>query len=252
MYKIAILYICTGNYDIFWETFFDSAKKYLFRNHSVHYFVFTDSARIQPSENITVIFQKKLGWPYDTLLRYEMFLKIIPKLECFDFVYFFNSNLKILEEIDDKEILPLGKEEIVVCKHPGYFASSNLEYPYERNRKSTAYINYSDGKHYFAGGLNGGRKNEYISLVKTLHEMIDIDLNKKIIARWHDESHLNHYCLINELNLKILNPGFLFPEEWDIPFKPKILVMDKNNFGGHDKLRGTKKNIFLKFLSFLR
>lgn len=43
MKKIAILYICTGKYDIFWEDFYKTSEKYFLNNSEKHYFVFTDA-----------------------------------------------------------------------------------------------------------------------------------------------------------------------------------------------------------------
>jgi hypothetical protein len=84
--KIAILYICTDKYDIFWDKFYESAEKYLFPNHIKNYFVFTDSKKRNFYNNpkIHITFQKKLGWPYDTLMRFEMFEKKLNELSKFE------------------------------------------------------------------------------------------------------------------------------------------------------------------------
>ena len=39
--KIGILYICTGNYTVFWEDFYESFSKYFCTNSEIHYFVFS-------------------------------------------------------------------------------------------------------------------------------------------------------------------------------------------------------------------
>ena len=54
MKRIAIFYICTGKYDIFWNDFFASSENHFCRGHQKHYFVFTDSTAITPGENVTV------------------------------------------------------------------------------------------------------------------------------------------------------------------------------------------------------
>ena len=62
--KIAILYICTGKYSIFWEEFYKSAKKNLFPNSEKHFFVFSDaSPKLFSNEDTSYIYQQKLGWP---------------------------------------------------------------------------------------------------------------------------------------------------------------------------------------------
>ena len=74
--KIGILYICTGKYDVFWNDFYKSAEQFLLPNSDKQYFVFTDSNNIQSTDNIHKIYQEKLGWPKDTLMRFHLFLNI--------------------------------------------------------------------------------------------------------------------------------------------------------------------------------
>lgn len=64
--KIAILYVCTGEYVIFWKDFFTSCEKYFIPEMRKEYYVFTDSDAIEfENENTHIhkIFQKNLGWP---------------------------------------------------------------------------------------------------------------------------------------------------------------------------------------------
>ncbi len=237
--KVAILYICTGKYGIFFKDFFESSNKYLLKNHSKHYFVFTDDEKLKKEykdfHSITFIHQDRLGWPYDTLKRFHMFSEIVDELKHFNYIYFINANTKILTEIGE-EILPDNVDQIVACLHPGYFNTNRRKFPYETNKKSKAYISKNEGKNYFAGGVNGGTSKSYIKLISTLRENIDCDLSSNIIAKWHDESHINKY-LSNANNIKIVDSGYLYPEGWSIPFEPKILVKDKSKHGGHSQLR---------------
>ena len=90
-------------------------------------------------------------------------------------------------------------------------------------------------------------------MIQELKASIDIDTNNKIIAVWHDESHINKYITHNRY--KILSPEYAYPEDWKLPFSPKILILDKNKFGGHDFLRGENKlkNVFFaKIKLFLK
>ena len=60
---------------------------------------------------------------------------------------------------------------------------------------------------------------------------IDQDDKNGIVAVWHDESHLNRY--LSETfaldQLKTLTPSYCYPESWNLPFKKKILALDKNH-----------------------
>lgn len=239
MGRIAILYICTGKYNVFWRGFYDSSEKYLFIDHQKSYFVFTDTDSndeiFQNCQNTKVIFQEKLGWPYDTLMRFKMFFGQSDQLSNYDYIYFFNANMRPVNYISQDLLPARGSEALVGVLHPGYYLDSNLFYPYDRNKKSLAYIPYCKGKYYFMGGLNGGSAKEYLELIKTLNENIDIDLNNKVIARWHDESHINKYFLNKKISIK--GPEYGFPEGSMIQVNPKIVILDKKKWGGHDYLR---------------
>ena len=258
--RIAILYIATGRYIVFWEDFYKSAEKYLLKDCIKEYFVFTDSKVFPYSQNsnVRVIEQKNLGWPDNTLMRFDMFLSQEEELKNFDYIYFFNANMKIVAPIGD-EFLP-DQSGLVIALHPGFYNKNPEDFSYERNPTSTAYIPYGQGKYYHPGGLSGGTSKEYIKLCKICSSNIKKDREKGIIAVWHDESHLNKYVL--DKDFKLLSCKYLYPEDWDLPeFKNdiKIILREKRKikYGGLDWLRGDtdKKITYLsyytkKFLNF--
>ena len=235
MKKIGILYICTGKYTVFWDGFYQSAEKFLLPELEKHYFVFTDGKiNTYGSPFVKIIEQEQLGWPFDTLYRFNMFLKIENQLQEMDYLFFFNSNLVIVQTVGN-EILPSEQDELVVTQHPGFFDKERKKFTYENNKKSTAYIAKNEGQVYIAGGLNGGTALNFLKLAKTLSQNIDTDYKKGIIALWHDESHINRYIIGK--NVKILPPSYLYKQDSNIPFEQKILILNKDDFGGHDFLR---------------
>lgn len=237
--KIGILYICTGNYTIFWKDFYLSMEKNFINDYEKHYFVFTNNKEIDfENENSRIhkIYQEDLGWPDNTLKRFHVFLKHEKELLNMNYLFFFNANLLVLENITKEEFLPINNQNLVATLHPGFYNKNREKFTYENNKKSTAYIAKEKGVYYFAGGLNGGKTIEFLNAMKNMKENTDIDIEKKIIAKWHDESHWNKY-LIGQNDIKILGPEYLCPEGWDLPFKQKILIRDKNNYGGHNTLR---------------
>ena len=159
---------------------------------------------------------------------------ISSSLESIDYVYFCNANL-IINEVIDENIFPDLGQDMVGVNHPGQYRQNNTEFTYDRNPDSLAYIPLGEGKYYYQGCLFGGTKDACLKMSKQLQENIDIDLNKDIIALWHDESHLNKYFLNNPP--KTLDPSYANPEAFYIPFNKKIIQLDKNKLGGHDFLR---------------
>ena len=223
--KIAILYIGTGRYSTFFRTFYDSSEQFFLNGIAdKHYFVFTDDKSIRSENNISSIKRECKGFPYDSLFRFDMFLSIKEELLNYDYIFFFNANMLFVQPIGE-EILP-QKEGLVALVHPYYYNKPSFLYPYDRNRKSKAYISCTvkDLK-YYMGSLNGGKSADYLKLIETCSKNIHTDFESGHIAFFHDESHLNKYLTTH--NCLGLSPAYGFPEGKKIPFEPIILIRDK-------------------------
>lgn len=246
--KVAILYICTGKYTIFWNDFYKSSENNFLVNSEKEYFLFTDGNIKAQNKKIHIIFQQKLGWPYDTLMRFKMFDSIKDQLRAFDYIFFINANMRFLVKIKE-DFLPLD-EGLIAVKHPGFFNKVRAEFTYETNPASLAFIDSKEGEYYFMGGFNGGKVDEYLQLINTLRQNVQTDLENGIIALWHDESHLNKY-LLNK-SVKIMNPAFGYPEGWQLPFEKKVIILDKTKFGGHSYLRSNKTGLIKTIKIFFK
>jgi hypothetical protein len=230
---INILTICTGKYFMFFDDFYQSCESNFLTNYKKKYFVFTDG-ELNHYDNVVKIYQPKLGWPYDTMMRFKMFNSIENLLDG-DYIYFFNINMSFLEKVGEEVIPREDNDYLMGVNHPGFYNQSNFSFTYERRPTSKFYIPLGKGKKYYQGCFNGGRRKEFISMSKELEELIDYDLSKDIIPVWHDESALNwYYCNRNPL---MLNPSYAYPESLNIPFDKKIIQIDKSKLGGHVYLR---------------
>jgi hypothetical protein len=222
--KIAITTIATGKYDVFVPSLIDSCEKYFLPNLEKKYFIFTDSNKILTSEKVVKVNQGKLGWPYDTMMRFHMFSSLEKELEKFDFVFFMNANMEVVSLVS-RDILPTEKESgLVATHHPGFYRKHPNEFTYERNRKSNFYIPFGSGETYVQGCFNGGRSKEFLKMCREIKERMDADLRNEIIPVWHDESALNWYLL--DKNPKILHPVYAWPEFVNLE-KKKIIEMSK-------------------------
>jgi hypothetical protein len=240
---IAILYICSGKYDIFWDDFFASCERNFLPAWDKHYFVFSDHNDFLEGYDISRITYQHIPlepWPFPTLNRYKYFNEVLPLLERFDYVYFFNSNLRFLEPIGE-EILPAENQKFVFTQHPYTCDQTVNEFGYDRNPESNAYIPFGEGKYYVAGGLNGGKTVDFCFLIKTINEWTQEDVAKGVIAKWHDESYINRFYLSFD-DAKILDPGYLYFEESGLNHYPKILVKNKTKHGGFAYLRNIDKS----------
>lgn len=244
MTKIAILYIGTGRYTIFWDEFYRSCEKNLLPKCEKHYFFFTDSNEFESNDKITIIPQENLGWPLITALRYKILNKIKEQLKDYDYAFFFNGNMEVIHKVTEDELLPNEKEGYIVAPlHScNKRVKSNREFDYERNPKSKSFIPYGEGTHYFHAGLLGGKVKEFLEMLDVCEKMMDDDIKNNFIPKFHDESVFNKYVLTRPH--KILSNNYIHPTHGK-PFlklnpSVKIIQRDKAKFkyGGHAYLRG--------------
>lgn len=250
--KIAILYIATGRYKVFFYDFYNSVKKYFLPKSEKRFFIFTDDFSYDKfcKEDVFLVKRDAKGFPFDTLDRFDMFCGIKRQLLEFDYIFFFNANIVCTEDISD-EVLPDKESEsgIVCVSHPLMQKRDINTFPYERNIKSLAYIPFGTGKFYVQGAFFGGTKDAFLKMCETLSENITVDYNNAIIAIWHDESHLNKY--VQNIPIKVLGLNYLCPDTAKYRLKckhfygnPKIILLEKNSYkyGGIDFLRGSRNS----------
>lgn len=224
--KIAILYICTGKYSGFWRDFYTSSQRFFLNDIEKHYFVFTDDNEIKKSDNVTVIYKEYRGYPLDTLLRFEMFWSVKEKLSAYNYIYFFNANMLFVDNVGVECLPDINDGGLVALIHPALYNKPARFLPYERNKKSLAYIPHKKQIYtYYMGSLNGGITEIYLDLVKKCMDNIQIDYDNGIIAIVLDESHLNRYLFDHKV--LGLSPSYGYPEGYNIPFHKKILMLDK-------------------------
>lgn len=234
MKKVAVLYICTGQYVLLWPEFYVSAEKYLLKNCEVHYFIFTDAETVEgENENPRVhrVYQEQLEWPFATLMRFDIFLKNEDKLKDFDYLYFFNSNAELTAPITEENFLPRPEkgEQMVFVEHPAFYYRPNYEFTYDRNPHCKAYIPMGLGKYYVCGGVNGGETEAFLKFSRILDKRIKQDLKKGIIATWHDESHINWYVFTHR-HYRILDASYCWPDGWNVPKPCIVLIRTKEKY----------------------
>ncbi len=268
MKKIGILYICTGKYDIFWEDFYKSSEKYFLNNLDSNnnkeiekfYFVWTDAEEIygeKQNKNIKKFYQEDMGWPNNTLLRFEMFLKQKEELANMDFLVFFNANILMVNNITTEEFLPNPEEKqfLLGGLQPGFYYRKRKEFPYEKNEKSTAFIPKNKGELYFMGALIGGVSEYFLKACEVIDSNTKEDLKNNLIAIFHDESHWNKY-LVDRKDIKILTPEYLSPEGWNLRLKKekKMILRDKDKILKRDLFawKHDDKNKIKKYFLILK
>lgn len=224
--KIAILYICTGKYNQFFDGFYHSCEELFLKNQArKEYFVFTDDMSLSQADNVHLFRRECQGFPMDSLLRFDIFLQVKQQLLNCDYTLFFNANALFVRPTG-MELLPSEGDGLVagVWKRN---LNAPMFYPYERNKRSTAYIPPRQGPYkYYGGFFNGGKTIPFVTMAEELANNTRIDLERGIIARVHDESHLNSY--LHQHGCTALPKEYIIPEEFLKPTDtPYVVLRDK-------------------------
>ena len=115
MKTLAILYICTGPYAVFWHDFYPNFKANFLPDCDRTFYVFTDAAHIdyEDAPDVRRIYQKALPWPQSTMLRFDAFLGQADALQSYDYLFFANANLHCTRVIraDDAAARPRRRAE---------------------------------------------------------------------------------------------------------------------------------------------
>lgn len=247
-YKIGLLFVCINPpYWPYLKQVIEGAKVLFLPGHEVEILAWSDLPNFPETKNETygadkVFPVESQEWPYPTLMRYHMLLAEEEYLNKFDYLFYLDADMKIVNVVGD-EILGNG---ITAAQHPMYALRQNFWYPYEPNPDSSAHIKQTgnltqkDGKPMFqplyaAGGFQGGTTAEFIKAMRWMKKSITDDLSKNYVARWNDESHWNRYLFDNPPSI-VLSPSYVYPDSmieeyykklWGRDYVPRIITLTK-------------------------
>ena len=229
--KICILTIATNKYIQFVERLLDNIEENFLNGHEIQCLLFTDH-EVETSDNVRVCQIDHEPWPMPTLKRYNYFVKENEFISQFDYCFYFDVDMGIVDNVGD-EVL----SDLVATMHPYQSFYPKEERSYDRNEKSLAYVPVGEeGELYYAGGFNGGSTKRFLEMAEVLADRVTRDLDNGVIALWHNESQMNRYLIDNPPTLS-LTPSYCFAEEHmgnpNYPYEPKIIALKKN----HNELR---------------
>lgn len=216
--RIALCVIATGKYLEFVPPLMAGMTAHFLPGHVVMPFIFSDH---KPSQ-WPIYSVPHEPWPGPTLHRYHHMLTAEKELSGFDYVFYIDADMLIVDTVGD-EILG----ELVATIHPGFAGKHRGVFTYEKRRESAAYVAPNEGRFYLAGGFQGGEAPTFISAMKTMRDAIDEDKRNGITAIWNDESHWQRFCIDHPPTV-ILPPIYCCPETWTMDGR-KILALDKDH-----------------------
>ena len=229
--KICILTIATNKYIQFVERLYNNLEENFLNGHELECLLFTEHD-VETSDNVKVSKINHEPWPMPTLKRYNYFVKEKEYISKFDYCYYFDVDMGIIEKVGDEV---LG--DLVATMHPYQSLYPKESRSYDRNPNSLAFVPLGEeGENYYAGGFNGGKTECFLKMAEVIADRVNQDLEKDVIALWHDESQMNRYLIDNPPTLS-LTPTYCFAEEQmgnpNYPYEPKIIALKKN----HNELR---------------
>ena len=212
--KTSVVFIGTDKYLNFLPSYYQSIKDNLSENNKLSFHVFTDRVNDASWPNDMNVYKiSHMRWPFVTLLRYKIMSYALDYITDSDFCIFADADLlwkdktNVLDLFNDKQYFGV--------QHPGFvFNPKNATF--ETNKLSAAYVNESEDRSvYWQGCLWGAKSESFKKMIIKLNENVDLDYNNNIVARWHDESHLNRYFINHKNEVNTLHPGYATPELWE-------------------------------------
>ena len=229
--KICILTIATNKYIQFVGDLYNNIEENFLNGHEIQGLLFTEHD-VETSENIKVSKIEHEPWPIPTLKRYNYFVKEKDFILDHDYCFYFDADMRLDGKVGDEV---LG--DLVATRHGYQSLHDPASQSFDRNPESLAYVAPDEETvTYYAGGFNGGRTKNFMQMADVISDRVNKDLEKGVVALWHDESHMNRYLIDNPPTFD-LNPENCYAEEFigtDYPFQnPKIIALKKN----HSELR---------------
>jgi hypothetical protein len=239
MTKIGVVSLATGTkYLDYWKKMILTFKANESKFQSIQFYLLTDSvAEVEEFCRVNQINSKiflipSYGWPEATLLRYQEILAI-KEFMIEEVCIYLDADMLIQTDIVPKLTSSEWKNGMAFIAHPGFWrprglarAIFYLRYPnrilrdlvskmkfgnlgsWERNALSAAYVPRQNRKIYVCGGVWMGRNQNFFELIEKCSQSVETDLNKKFIAIWHDESHLNKW--FSDHGGTVLTPAFCY------------------------------------------
>ena len=212
--------IATNRYVSFVPDLAESARKFFLTDHDVTIIVFTDG---EVPDGVVKVHQDHEVFPGPALHKLHYLQGESERLEEFDYVYLCDADMRLVDVVGDEII-----GDLVATRHSRYLENEPGTFPYERDLRSSAYIEKGKGTYYFQTAFFGGRTGHFLNMVDEVVPRIDRDTASGLTARWWDESHINRY-LVDHPPAVALPPEYCYPENTVQSYPPRIVELDKDD-----------------------
>ena len=224
--KIAFAFIGTSKYLDFFPKYYESIEEYFVPDAEKTFLVFTDGEIDDAPDNVKVYHQEHLEWPYITLKRFEIINKARKEIEKNDWFVFLDADTRVVSEITKEDFLyrccKWSVDEVPLfgvhhpCDHLKMAPHNKAPGAFETNLESEAGISEEELKDgmpmYLQGCFWGGQRLPALTMIDELEARVNRDLEKGIVAKWHDECHINKYFQERWGDVHFFGPDYAFPE----------------------------------------
>jgi len=238
--RIAIIFIGTKKYIDFFESYYSSINKFFLPKTHKDFFVFTDQPEHKSlkADNLIITEIEHEEWPYVTLKRFHYILKQEEKLKEYSDIIFIDSDMEAVDEISEDWLSMY--HSLFGVQHPGQAIYGLADF--ETNEESLACVpsgTTNENTAYKQGCFWGGKNPDILEFINLMKQRIDDDLSVNVVARWHDESHLNKGFIDFKDKVTVFHSGFAYPENWEMVF-PKLLIHKDKNMKDYPRFKGVK------------
>ncbi|XP_046537197.1 putative glycosyltransferase 6 domain-containing protein 1 [Equus quagga] len=203
--------------DQYLERFLESAKKHFMTGYRVVFYITVDDLDKMPDvdpgplQTFQVFtLQEEIWWQdFDLLRMRNLGEHIVQHIQGeVDFLFSMATN-QIFQS--DVGVETLGAS--VAQLHAWWYFKSTKDFPYERRRRSAAYIPYGKGDFYYDSAFVGGTPQQVLNLIEEYLKGVLQDKQNGLNSSY--ENHLNKYFFLNKPT-KLLSPEY----NWDVTFYP--------------------------------
>ena len=229
MKSVAVAFIGTGKYNEFFASFYAKCVQHLFVDCERRFLVFTDRtydrAAFPGCRFIRIAHEP---WPMITVQRFRTILKAEADVAAADAFLFVDADMSVETTLRYDDVFQPGRRYVGV-HHPFFYGTG--QGTFDDDPRSRAYVaSTEDRSTYWQGCLWGGVAPHAVEMIRTLRAMVDADLKAGIMAKWHDESHLNRFFIDHKSFVTTLDPGFAYPEVTSpAGFERKIVHLKKDD-----------------------
>lgn len=255
--RATVFTVATGLYLDYWKQLVADSELLLFPDADLQFVVFTDRANEalefahqRSRAAIDVVPTSQLRWPEATMLRYSLIAEA-KELVRGDILMHLDADMRLVAEVGPEMTPDVWRGGLALVRHPGFYRG--VSYPafamahpkvllpdvkrllsgergigqWERRPQSRAYVPPRLRQTYVCGGVWFGRRVELLSMARVLARRTQEDQQLGLVARWHDESHLNWFAANHEVTL--LDPSYCYGQGLAGlgSFSPKIVAVEK-------------------------